>query len=606
MRALSLFIVLVLGKVVILFGRDVPFTLWSPLAYLWQDLLVVMIFLAIDRIVRRPWFGWSLYTLMVIYMAINVPLIRVLSTPLTWPMLRATSTTLSDSIMHYVTAQNLVLMAVILLASCLVPLLSHTVAARYGNRIFRFAWARKVFRNDWTLRALTIGIALIMIALGPSATARFETIGMHRNFLLALVTSTLPRLPAKPAEEDWRASLTERSRGEDLSQLRGVAAGRNVVMVLLESTGAQYLHPYGATNDPMPNLTRLAQESILFESAYTVYPESIKGLFAVLSSIYPSIDSKPEVYSGIGGASIASVLAGVGYRTGLFHSGRFMYLGMDAVIQNRGFGTMEDAGDIAGNHNSSFGVDELSTVNRMLSWIDSLPAGQQFFITYLPIAGHHPYDSPEPGPFPENNDLGRYLNALHYGDAALGEFFQALRARGLEQNTLFIIFGDHGEAFGQHQGNYGHTLFIYEENIHVPYLIAAPGLLKKQIRVRGIASLIDTAPTICDLLGLPAPGEYQGKSLLSPDDRMALFFTDYSLGYLGLRDHHRKFIYEVESERSKLFDLCSDPEEKTNLAGQFPELVSEYERHLRRWCAAQRYFVRTHTSHGRIAKINED
>ena len=83
----------------------------------------------------------------------------------------------------------------------------------------------------------------------------------------------------------------------------------------------------------------------------------------------------------------------------MFHSGRFRYLGMEAIINGRGYQTLEDAGDIGGNHNSSFGVDEPATVARMLAWIDGLPRGQRFFLTYLPIAGHHPYATPEHGPF---------------------------------------------------------------------------------------------------------------------------------------------------------------------------------------------------------------
>jgi lipoteichoic acid synthase len=236
-------------------------------------------------------------------------------------------------------------------------------------------------------------------------------------------------------------------------------------------------------------------------------------------------------------------------------------------------------------------VDENSTVTRMLSWVDSLPAEQRFFITYLPIAGHHPYDTPEAGPFAEDQEFGRYLNALHYGDKILGHFLLGLQVRGLDEKTLFVIFGDHGEAFGQHEGNYGHTLFIFDENIHVPLLIAAPGLIKKQIPVNRIASLIDTAPTICDLLGLPSADTCQGNSLLKPNHQMALFVTDYSLGYLGLRDGPWKFIHELESGRSKLFDVSLDPEEKMNRASQFPALVSKYKDRLRRWGAAQKDLI---------------
>src|SRR5439155_26711168 len=150
-----------------------------------------------------------------------------------------------------------------------------------------------------------------------------------------------------------------------------------------------------------------------------------------------------------------------------------------------------------------------STVSRILRWVDTVPRDQRFFVTYLPIAGHHPYETPEPGPFAEDSDLGRYRNALHYGDASLGTLMRGLRDRGLDRNTLWIVFGDHGEAFGQHDGNYGHTFFVYDENVHVPFLVAAPGLLEGQTRSRRVVSLVDTAPTVLDLIGVRAPDASQ-------------------------------------------------------------------------------------------------
>jgi arylsulfatase A-like enzyme len=290
---------------------------------------------------------------------------------------------------------------------------------------------------------------------------------------------------------------------------------------------------------------------------------------------------------------VASVLQDAGYRTAMFHSGRFGYLGMESIIRHRGYQTLEDAGDIGGNHNSSFGVDEPATVTRMLSWIDGLPRGQHFFLTYLPIAGHHPYATPEPGPFTGADEIDQYRNALHYGDVSLGVLIEGLRARGLDRNTLWVIYGDHGEAFRQHEGNYGHTFFLYEENIHVPFLIAAPGLLRKQERVRKVISLVDTAPTLLDLVGIAPPANYQGRTMLDATPRMALFFADYSLGLLGLRDARWKFVYEIGSGRTRLFDLERDPAEMSDVSGVERARASWYGQVVRGWSSAQK----THIAH---------
>jgi arylsulfatase A-like enzyme len=222
----------------------------------------------------------------------------------------------------------------------------------------------------------------------------------------------------------------------------------------------------------------------------------------------------------------------------------------------------------------------------MLAWLDERP-GEPFLLTYLPIAGHHPYDAPG-GPFPDDREIDRYRNSLRYADDSLAVLLDGLRRRGLEGDTLFVICGDHGEAFGQHEGNFGHTLFIYEENVRVPLLVAAPGLIE-EARIRRVASLVDVAPTVLDLLGLPTPDDYLGRSLLSAEPRMALFCTDYSLGLVGLRDGRWKMIHELDSGRSQLFDLDADPDEKCDLSGAMAERTAVYREHLLRWAAAQKY-----------------
>ncbi len=579
MKAASLLCVFLLAKALVLAGRELVWSPWTPIAYLWQDLIVVLLFGLFEFLVRRPRIVWTAYLSIVLYSAINVPVARVLSTPLTWPLLRGARGALADSILLYATWGNVL---------CLLLVLAVGVGLPFALRRVR-------------ARRLALAGAIVLppiIMLGPLASTKVETLGLHRNVLAALVTTALPRVPAGGGDKDWRTSPLPMEDvgddlGDDLTHLRGIAAGRNVVLIHLESTAAQYLGLCGARPDPMPNLTRLAQQGVFFPNAYAVYPESIKGLFSVLCSTYPAIDTAVEAHARVATPSLASVLTAGGYRTGLFHSGRFAYLGMEAIVGNRGYQTLEDAGHIGGNFESSFGVDEEATVERMLAWLDERPAGQRFFLTYLPIAGHHPYQTPRDGPFPEKELFDRYRNALHYADEAVGLLLQGLRQRGLERNTLFILLGDHGEAFGRHPGNFGHVLFLYEENVRVPLLFAAPGAIATPVRVERPASLIDAAPTALDLLGLPAPRAYQGESLLDARPRLGLFYTDYSLALLGLRDGPWKLIHEIESGRSKLFDLRRDPDETADLAGQFPDRVGAYRDHLLQWAAAGRQRILT-------------
>lgn len=567
--AAPLLVVFVLAKAAMVADRDIPLSAWSPLALLWHDLAVVLAFAVIALALgRRRRMVWMLYLLVAAYAAVNVPVARALSTPLTWPMLRAAGGPLADSILHYATWSNLTLVAAILGAAIALPY----VSCRFARRGFQ----------------PVIGVIAVLVALGPLAAARVDTRGFERSAWTALVLTAFPHVTARHAGGEWRESRLDLPAADDLSTLASTAAGHNVVLVSLESTAAQYLGVYGATPDVMPNLSELARPGLVFEHAYAVYPESIKGLFSILCSTYPAFDSGVERYSDTPCHALPAAFADAGYRTGLFHSGRFAYLGMEAVIRHRGYDRLEDAGDIGGNHESSFGVDESATVDRMLAWVDSLAPGERFFLTYLPIAGHHPYETPERGPFPDHDEIGRYRNALRYGDAALGRLSRGLAARGLDRQTLWIILGDHGEAFNQHDGNYGHTFQLYDENVRVPFIIAAPGLCSRQVRVRRVVSLIDTAPTVLALVGLPVPSAYQGSSMLDPEPRAALFFTDYSLGLVGVRDGPMKLIHDLGSGRSRLFDTVNDPREMVDISRRYPQHARAYERQAKDWSAAQK------------------
>jgi phosphoglycerol transferase MdoB-like AlkP superfamily enzyme len=565
MMAAALFVVLFAAKAATLAGYSLPPSGWTPAAYLWHDAALVALFALFEHHGRRrPRFVAMVYAIVAAYIAITIPVVRVLGTPLTVPMWRATGGALSDSIVFYITPGNVAAIGALLLTAFAAPYLTRR--------------ARPL---------LAASAAIFLTILGSIGASKVDTHGLERNAWSALALSALPRVAAQSSDgstEDWRAPLADVANATDLSWLRGVAADRNVVLVALESTAAQYLGLYGATPDIAPNLSRLAQSAVVFDRAYAVYPESIKGLFATLCSQYPAFDRPAADYAGVSCRSPAMILGERGYHTGLFHAGRFAYLGMNAVIRDRGYDLLADAGDIGGNRESSFGVDEPAVVDFMLRWIDGLQPGGRFFITYLPIAGHHPYESSRTAErFANDTEFDRYRNAIHDGDAALGALIEGVRRRGLAKQTVWIVYGDHGEAFGQHESNYGHTFQLYEENVHVPLLVSLPGVLAEPIRSDRVVSLIDTAPTLLDVAGIAPPVGYQGRTALSGPPAMSLFFADYSLGLLGLRDGPSKFIYEMESGRARLFDVGHDPRETHNLAVDRSAARNEYIRRLTGW-----------------------
>lgn len=593
LRAASLLVALVVAKIAIVILRIADGggaglrSAWTPLAFVYQDVWVVLAFAAVDAGLSYASRGakwadraaWALYAAAVGYCAFNVAVARVLSTPLTRALIGTAGGALADSIRTYVTPVNVVALGAVGVAAWLAPRLFHRRSTIHAG-------------------IAAAALAALVLALGPRAASRVESQGLHRNAVFALVESSLAHVggPGK-GTSGATSDLPPEGPALDLSHFHGAAAGRDLLWVILESTGARYLKPYGAALDPTPHLTALAREAIVFQSVYSAYPESIKGLFSMICAAAPAPHTKAERYAEkrLPSACIAEQLAKAGHVTGLFHSGRFAYLGMADVIEQRGFQELVDAGGVGGKFVSSFGTDDASTVKRLLSFVDTVPPGKRFFAVYMPIAGHHPYKSPGEGPrpFPQKTELDAYNNDLFAGDAAFGALLDGLKARGRYDRTLVVVVGDHGEAFQQHEGNVAHSLFIYEENLHVPFIVAIPGVTVKPIRAPQVGSLIDVAPTILELAGLTPPPIWQGRSLLSGRPGAARFFTDHAFLQVGLRQDHWKFIHEIGPGRARLFDLDRDPGEKTNVADAHPDRVARYRDHLGSWIADQRARVAT-------------
>jgi arylsulfatase A-like enzyme len=526
-----------------------------------EDALCFLAYAALDeglaRTTRRAdGARWALCFLGVLYTAVNVAVTRVLSTPLTRAMVDAAGGALSDSIISYATAANLGRVAAVLFGSGLL--------ARYVPPFSRRT------RAAFVLAAL--GVAL----LGRRAAARVDLAGLERNAVLTLATTSAARWRgAAPSAKSAVVGPADGGRAVDLGAFAGRARGRDVVWVILESTAAEYLGVYGAEPDPTPNLARFARNAIVFDAAYSAYPESIKGLLSMLCSLHPAPYTTAHDYTATRAPcpSIAQALKRAGYRSAFFHSGRFRYLGMRGIVDGRGFDDLYDAETVGGSARTSFGTDDPSTVKKLFAFVDALPEGRRFFAVYSPISGHHPYRAPgrRSNARPERTEQDAYFNDLGFGDQAFGDLVDGFEQRGRLERTLFVVVGDHGEAFGRHPGNFAHTLFLYDENVRVPFLVAAPGLIRGELRAPQVTSLVDMAPTTLALLGLPREPGHAGRSVLVNEPGFARFLSDQGPLKLGFRSGRFKCIVETEHDRVRLFDVGRDPHEAMDLSAALPE-----------------------------------
>lgn len=174
------------------------------------------------------------------------------------------------------------------------------------------------------------------------------------------------------------------------------------------------------------------------------------------------------------------------------------------------------------------------------------------------------FREPDEEPDLAATELKNYSFAYDYGvaevDRQMGVLWGQLEKSGLLQNSVVVIFSDHGEELFEH-GEGNHSSF-YEHTARIPLLIHAPGTENSETS-QTLISLVDVMPTVLDILGLSIPNQAQGKSVFD-QDRDGQYVFGSSLGITYVRDQNWKLI-QAEQGKAELFHLKLDPQEKHNL-----------------------------------------
>ncbi len=384
------------------------------------------------------------------------------------------------------------------------------------------------------------------------------------------------------------------------SRLNYIPRGKryNIILYFFESTTFDYLRIKINEKYVTPTWRKMAQNSFIAMNHYANFPLSANTMFSVFTSSYELHTDNLVIrkYPEINLKTLPEILKEKGYRTCLIHSGGLGYVGQRRFLKNRKFDRIIEFDDLKNippfNKKVGYGVDERAMIQPSIDFVKK-DRSKPFFLAYFPVSPHHPYAIPDksfaitgripPGTGAKKKIWLQYLNSLYYSDFALGMLVEELEKEGLLDNTLFFLFADHGEAFYQHKRNFTHRKFIYEENVHVPFLIYNKKFFKEPVRFYGITRHIDILPTILDLLSIKGSLEQEGVPIFSSHpEQLALLHTTWKDQYWGIRDEKWKYIIRTGDGYEELYNLQNDPHEKINIAADNSSLLKVFRKYIKK------------------------
>lgn len=374
---------------------------------------------------------------------------------------------------------------------------------------------------------------------------------------------------------------------------------KNLVFILVDTLRSDHLGYFGYERDTSPHIDQVAKDSVTFMDTYAAGPHTPRSIPMIFFSRYPSRTKWRHAHWNYPivlpeNLGLFEVLDEHGwYNVGVsshhyFSEEQGIRQGFDEW-DNSGAGTIPESNvDIASPRiwkKLEPTIDRLA--ERRQAKKEPFALFVHLFEPHAQWIGHDEYDFGR-GETTRERHINDYDSEIAFVDEYVGKIVDKLKAKGLYDDTVFVLTSDHGEGFNEH-GYYFHGQTLYNEVLHVPLLIHVPGWNER--KVDGPVSLLDVAPTLLDLFEISIPADFEGKSLVSammgrtgvPDRPIfseLLPYTNWKEKNEAIIDGDDKFIINVTNGVEELYDLSEDPGEQHNLRQERKERGDELKKRL--------------------------
>ncbi len=338
------------------------------------------------------------------------------------------------------------------------------------------------------------------------------------------------------------------------------AAGKNIVILMLESFGAENMSFMNENLDKCytPFLDSLRKEGLFCTDAFANGRKSVDAIPSIYASI-PSLISSYAVtpYSTDYTFGLPKILDSLGYYTAFFHGAPNTSMGIRAIA--RLCGIEHYYGKDEFNDNSKFdgswGIWDEYFLPYVADMLDTLP--QPFMAGIFTLSSHHPFKIPAEWEERLPESQVPLQKTIAYADAAVKAFFEKIRDTEWFGNTIFVITPDHSTLWG-----------IYPEftttigNTRIPIIYYAPGFIEPG-EYNSVTQQLDIMPTLLGMIGYDKPYFAFGRDLNS-DTLHKPFAVNYTQGQYQLV-YNDTLLFRNDSDLTAVYDLQSDPLLKNNL-----------------------------------------
>jgi phosphoglycerol transferase MdoB-like AlkP superfamily enzyme len=383
----------------------------------------------------------------------------------------------------------------------------------------------------------------------------------------------------------------------------------NVILVMMESTGAAVTSMYNNPMQATPNMKRLADSGILFRNFYVPAISTARTVYGVNTglpdiSITKTASRHPQMVD-------QRILMDQfkGYEKYYLLGGNTNWANIRAVFTNNVEGVkIFEEGYYKAPKADVWGVSDYDLITEANQIFSEASQRQQPFIAFLQLADYHPPYTTTAGSgdfkrvTEKDIDMKKFktagfvsmdqFNALRFEDYNIGHLIDLAKKGGYLENTIFVMFGDHNCALNPYHFMPVPEYELVSGGVHSTCFIYSPAIVRPEV-INYAVSLVDVYPTVAKMVGMPVKNYTLGQDMLDSSYAAGRYaFSTYVKNlenYIALIGERYQYEINTKTKATFLYDMKGDP--LKNVKDQYPDTAAKLDSLAQAFYESTRYLM---------------